>query len=95
MRRRATLLCLCAILAGLVIAGCGSSSEPKGLTIAGPGLHVLKAEPQFVERAHARGHAVFVWTVDDLRDVEYVLDLGVDTIITDYPAEVRRLLDER
>jgi glycerophosphoryl diester phosphodiesterase len=33
--------------------------------------------------------------VDELRDVEYVLDLGVDTIITDNPAEVRQLLDER
>ena len=68
---------------------------PTGVQIAGPGLHVLKEDPGFVERAHARGHPVFVWTVDEPRDVEYVLDLGVDTIITDYPAEVARLLDER
>jgi len=68
---------------------------PTGVQIAGPGLHVLKEDPAFVERAHARGHPVFVWTVDEPRDVEYVLDLGVDTIITDYPAEVARLLDHR
>jgi len=68
---------------------------PTGVQIAGPGLHVLKEDPGFVERAHARGHPVFVWTVDEPRDVEYVLDLGVDTIITDYPAEVARLLDHR
>jgi glycerophosphoryl diester phosphodiesterase len=68
---------------------------PTGVQIAGPGLHVLKEDPDFVDRAHARGHPVFVWTVDELRDVEYVLDLGVDTIITDYPAEVAGLLDRR
>ena len=68
---------------------------PTGVPIAGPGLHLLKEEPNFVDRAHARGHLVYVWTVDEPRDVELVLDLGVDTIITDHPAEVRRLLDER
>jgi len=68
---------------------------PTGVAIAGPGLHLIKEDPGFVERAHARGHPVFVWTVDQLRDVEYVIDLGVDTIITDYPDEVRQLLDDR
>src|SRR6476659_1332155 len=39
MRRLATFLALGAILVGLAISGCGSSSsDPKGLTIAGPGL---------------------------------------------------------
>jgi glycerophosphoryl diester phosphodiesterase len=68
---------------------------PLGVSIAGPGLHVLKADPGYVERAHARGHRVFVWTVDEPRDVEFVLDLGVDTIITDHPLAVRQLLDAR
>jgi glycerophosphoryl diester phosphodiesterase len=68
---------------------------PGGVPIAGPGLHLLQEDPGFVDRAHARGHLVFVWTVDEPRDVEFVLDLGVDTIITDHPAEVRDLLDRR
>jgi glycerophosphoryl diester phosphodiesterase len=68
---------------------------PVGVPIAGPGLHVLQADPGFVDRAHARGHLVYVWTVDRPRDVDFVLDLGVDTIITDYPAEVRAQLDAR
>jgi len=66
---------------------------PAGVPIAGPGLHVLKAEPGFVERAHRRGHPVFVWTVDDPADVRYVRDLGVDTIITDHPRQVRAVLE--
>jgi glycerophosphoryl diester phosphodiesterase len=56
---------------------------------------VLRADPDFVARAHARGHQVYVWTVDKPEDVEFVLDLGVDTIITDHPSEVRALLDGR
>ncbi|MDT4926298.1 MAG: glycerophosphoryl diester phosphodiesterase [Pseudonocardiales bacterium] len=68
---------------------------PAGVPIAGPGLHVLRADPDFVARAHARGHQVYVWTVDKPEDVEFVLDLGVDTIITDHPSEVRALLDGR
>jgi glycerophosphoryl diester phosphodiesterase len=66
---------------------------PLGVPIAGPGLHVLRADPGFVARAHARGNYVYVWTVDDPADVEFVRGLGVDTIITDYPKEVRAQLD--
>lgn len=68
---------------------------PPGVLIAGPGLHVLRADPDFVARAHARGVQVYVWTVDDPGDVEFVLNLGVDTIITDHPSRVRALLDRR
>lgn len=68
---------------------------PTGVSIAGPGLHVLRADPGFVARAHARGYQVYVWTVDEPADVEFVLDLGVDTIITDHPHEVKQALDAR
>jgi glycerophosphoryl diester phosphodiesterase len=61
---------------------------PAGVPIAGPGLHLLRADPGFVDRSHARGHPVYVWTVDAPEDVSYVRDLGVDTIITNRPARV-------
>jgi glycerophosphoryl diester phosphodiesterase len=61
---------------------------PFGVPIAGPGLHVLRADPEYVMRAHTRGNRVFVWTVDQPADVEFVTDLGVDTIITNRPAAV-------
>jgi glycerophosphoryl diester phosphodiesterase len=66
---------------------------PTGVTIAGPGLRVLRADPDFVERAHSRGHPVFVWTVNEPVDVRFLLDLGVDTIISDRPEQVREQLD--
>jgi len=31
---------------------------------------------------------VFVWTVDEPADVDYVLGLGVDTVITNRPGQV-------
>jgi glycerophosphoryl diester phosphodiesterase len=61
---------------------------PAGVPVAGPGLHLLQADPRFVERAHARGNRVFVWTVNEPDEVEFVRGLGVDTVITDRPAEV-------
>lgn len=61
---------------------------PAGVPIAGPGLTLLRAEPRLVEGAHARGYRVFVWTVDEPGDVDYVLGLGVDAIITNRPAQV-------
>lgn len=66
---------------------------PTGVTIAGPGLRVLRADPDFVERAHSRGHPVFVWTVNEAADVRFLLDLGVDTIISDRPEQVKEQLD--
>ncbi|MBE7187333.1 MAG: glycerophosphodiester phosphodiesterase [Jatrophihabitans endophyticus] len=68
---------------------------PAGVTIAGPGLHLLRTDPDFVGRAHRRGHPVFVWTVDEADDVRYVRDLGVDTIITNRPAQTLAVVDER
>ncbi len=67
---------------------------PAGVRIAGPGLAVLRAEPEFVSRAHARGNLVYVWTVDDPNDVEFVLEIGIDAIITNRPADVVKRLDQ-
>ena len=66
---------------------------PTGVPIAGPSLRMLRAGPEYVGRAHARGHLVYAWTVDEPEDVQFVVDLGVDTIITNRPADVIRYLD--
>lgn len=41
--------------------------------------------PEFVERAHAIGASVIVWTVDREDDVRRLVDWGVDGLITDRP----------
>jgi len=66
---------------------------PPGVAIAGPGLHLLRGDPGFVERAHARGYRVYVWTVDQPEDIDFVRRLGVDTIISNTPRTVIARLD--
>jgi glycerophosphoryl diester phosphodiesterase len=57
-------------------------------TAVGPGVALLRADPDYVARAHAAGKQVHVWTVNRPREIDLVLSLGVDAIITDHPAEL-------
>lgn len=61
---------------------------PTGVRTAGPGIHLLRADPGYVARAHAQGHRVYCWTVDDLADVNLMRELGVDAVISNRPAAV-------
>jgi glycerophosphoryl diester phosphodiesterase len=61
---------------------------PSGVRTGGPGIRLLRSEPDYVQRAHQAGNGVFCWTVDDPQDVELVRQLGVDAIITNRPAAV-------
>lgn len=56
--------------------------------------HVV-VDQRFVERAHERGVAVHVWTIDDAAEMALLLELGVDGIMTDCPTTLTRVLDER
>jgi glycerophosphoryl diester phosphodiesterase len=68
---------------------------PFGTTIGGPGVDVLRKAPMVVERMHRNGNEVYVWTVNTPAEVDLVLHLGVEGIITDRPAYVLSRLDER
>jgi glycerophosphoryl diester phosphodiesterase len=56
-------------------------------------LTVVSAE--FVDRAHAQGRVVHVWTIDDPLDMHRLLDLGVDGIVSDNAEGLMAVLDER
>jgi len=66
---------------------------PQGAEVAGPSMRILRARPEYVERAHRAGHRVHVWTVDEPEDVRLCAELGVDALITNRPQQVRSLLD--
>lgn len=53
------------------------------------------ATPRFVRRAHRDGLGVFVWTVNEPRQARKLFEWGVDGLVTDAPARIRRLLEER
>ncbi|WP_405921807.1 glycerophosphodiester phosphodiesterase [Streptomyces sp. NBC_00122] len=69
--------------------------RPPFATHAGPGIDLVRRDPGLVGRLKAKGLRVRVWTVDEPEDVELCVRLGVDTIITNRPAEVRKLLESR
>ena len=48
-----------------------------------------------VAAAHARGLEVHVWTINDQAEMEHLLDLGVDGIMTDFPARGAMVLRRR
>ena len=51
--------------------------------------------PATVARAHRRGYHVHVWTIDDADEMNRLLDLGVDGIMTDRPAVLKEVLERR
>ncbi len=57
------------------------------------GLTVVDAP--FVGLAHARGMEVHVWTIDAAEEIERLLDLGVDGVLTDRPDVLREILRRR
>jgi glycerophosphoryl diester phosphodiesterase len=56
------------------------------------GLQVIS--PRYVEAAHRRGLQVQVWTIDELDEMRWLVELGVDAIMTDEPARLVGLVEE-
>ena len=60
----------------------------------------LRAYPHIVELAHKRGLTVGVWFVNFYNIIKeptqynYLFEIGVDVIITDYPIRVKNQLDQ-
>lgn len=57
--------------------------------------HTSRVTGRLVRRAHEAGMKVYPYTEDDPVAMARLLDLGVDGIITNHPARLRRLLEER
>lgn len=60
-----------------------------------PRERVEVVTPGFVNAAHRRGLAVHVWTIDEPGEMERLLDLGVDGLMTDRPDLLRGVIADR
>ena len=58
-----------------------------------PNGNLLARHREQVERMHARGTLVSVWTIDQRADMQFFLDLGVDAVITNRIADLVDLLE--
>lgn len=52
-------------------------------------------DPRFLRAAHRRGLAVHIWTIDDEAEMERLLDMGVDGIMSDNPTVLKEVLVRR
>lgn len=67
-------------------------SLPAGLDAVGLDMRIVRRTPSLVRAHQRRGHQVYVWTVNEPKDVERCVDLGVDVVISDRPRDVLALL---
>ena len=71
--------------------------RPPGAAFAVPvawhGIPIVSAP--FVEAAHRLGREVYVWTVNERAEMERLLDLGVDGLISDFPARLAEVVRRR
>jgi len=68
--------------------------RPQGGSVNDPGFVPYVTDAK-VDRAHERGIEVVPWTVDDRDTMAWLMDRGVDGLITDYPDVLRGLMAER
>jgi glycerophosphoryl diester phosphodiesterase len=83
------------LLMNSLLPGRRSGQLTSSAQIGGPGLHIVRSDPDYIRRLHERGHRAYVWTVDDEADIDLCMDLGVDALITNRPEQVRAHVDAR
>lgn len=58
----------------------------------GPSIDLIKRRPQLIASTKRKGRRLFVWTVDQGEDVAFCAQNGVDAVITNKPAQARKVL---
>jgi glycerophosphoryl diester phosphodiesterase len=71
-----------------------NARQPSRLKVNFLGAALSRATGAFVLAAHRRGQQVHVWTVNKTESMERMIDISVDDLITDRPAEALRLVHE-
>ena len=56
---------------------------------------ITLTDKRLVDDAHSAGLQVHVWTIDEPDEMEHLLDLGVDGIMTDKPLVLKQILQNK
>ncbi len=80
-----------------VVRSASSEYRPPGFALQVPARWNDQdiVTPDFVSLAHGHSIEVHVWTVNSATEIHRLLDLGVDGIITDFPAMARSVYVQR
>ena len=81
------------VLASRVGRGGGGQASALQLPTQIRGVRVV--DDRLVRSAHDAGIQVHVWTINNVEEMERLLDLGVDGLVTDRPDRLKALLIER
>lgn len=71
--------------------------ELKAWGCAGPDYHfsVFKKHPEWIKECHDLGMKVNAWTVNDAKDMEWLIDQGADFITTNEPVLLEEILKNK
>jgi glycerophosphoryl diester phosphodiesterase len=58
----------------------------------GPSIEMIKKRPEIITNAKENGKRLFIWTVDEGSDLEFCAQNGIDVVITNKPAQARKVL---
>jgi len=70
-------------------------SLPKGVHAVGLDMRIVRRSAKAVRAYQRRGNQVYVWTADEVADIDRCIEVGVDVIISNRPALVRDRLSAR
>ncbi|GHV95482.1 glycerophosphoryl diester phosphodiesterase [Spirochaetia bacterium] len=63
-----------------------------GMDAIHPGINCLEYSPELVGKCHEKGLQVNTWTVNTEENIRFCIQLGVDSIISNYPDKVALIL---
>lgn len=80
-------------------AGYIFSKMPKDVDVFTANVDLLSVnyklvDKEFVDKAHANNKEVHVWTVNEPEEMNRLIGLGVDSIITNHPDILKKILSE-
>jgi glycerophosphoryl diester phosphodiesterase len=82
-----------------VIRSCATGDAPETPSMALQIPAEFAGQPlvtrELVEHAHRHGIHVHVWTINEVDEMDALLDLGVDGLVTDHPARLVARIDAR